>query len=153
MANQRRQGVIDPGDARADLAQRVEQHQPLGLRPGKDRLGREQPADRQADQHRAAGRQIGHQAPQVGDDQSRCQRRPGAERAVGLAAKIVAERAEALGAQGRSNHGLPMLGRAGQRIDEYEGRRFRALRLRVQMEQAVLGIQLIDRHPIASVLR
>ncbi len=57
MRGERRQGVVDPGDARADLAQRVEEDEAAGRRAAEDGLRREQPADGEPDEDRALRRE------------------------------------------------------------------------------------------------
>jgi len=67
----------------------------LGLPHGENGLRGEKPPDRQPDQNRARRAEGIEQIAKIGDDQFRGQFEPGAERALGLAAEIIAQRTEA----------------------------------------------------------
>jgi len=128
---------VDPVDARPDLAQRVQKHQPLCPRAVQDRARRVEPADGEAHENGACGRQFGQHPLQIGGDDAIGQFQPGIEGRAGLSPKIPAQRAEALVAQHGGDGGLPGVGRAGERVDEDEGGRARAGRCVVDVEERI----------------
>ena len=122
MRHDARHRVVDPVDARPDLAQGVEQDEPLGPGPREHRARGVKPADRQPHEDRARGLQPVQKGPQIGRDHPVGQLQRRMRGRVRLSPEIPAQRAEALRAQRRGDHRLPRLGRAGQRVDENEGR-------------------------------